>query len=174
MSKKFTLIIFLCLTIKIYGQQEKLDTFQLNLFATSIDRVEAEGKNIMDFIVRKYRHTGYYVDIHYIVDTLSKILLKCGYCEYYEENFNDTVLYKTTFYFDHGDFKLAHLLTASKGNQVPQGKLYFTNKHGQVAQVLHITNSKAWDLKRIQEKTKEFLLDFAGIVAMIERRKNSS
>src|SRR4029079_2913552 len=122
--------------------------------------------DIGHFVVRKYRHTSYDVDVHYIIDTISETLLKCGYYEYSQETRSDRILYKTTFYYDNGDFKLAVLQISSKGRSIPNVKLYFINEQDQIVQMLSSTNNETWDLARIQKTTKQFLLDFAGILAM--------
>lgn len=73
MFKQLLILFFLFLTFRGYGQNKKLDTVQLNLSAFSIDSAEASGRNIGDYILRKYRHTGYHVEIHYIIDTVSNV-----------------------------------------------------------------------------------------------------
>jgi hypothetical protein len=171
MFKQLLLLFFLFLTYTGYGQSKKFDTVQLNLSASSIDSAETSGRNIGDFILRKYRHTRYHVDIHYIVDTVSKRLLKCGYYEYYSGNEDETELRKAIFYYDKGNFLLTKLFTVSKGNKIALGKLYFEHQNGKVVGLQSSAVNKSWDLNRVQDKTNDFLLDFAGIVDLMERRK---
>lgn len=172
MLKQLPLLFFLFFTYTGYGQKEKLDTVQLNLTTISIDSTQKGGRDIGDFIVRKYQHTGYYVDIHYIVDTVSKTLLKCGYYEYYSGNQGETELRKAIFYYDKRTFLLTKLSTVSKGNERALGKLYFEHQNNKVVGLQSSPANKSWDLNRVQDVTNEFLLDFEGIDDLIERRKN--
>lgn len=173
MFKQLPLLVFLFLTHTSYSQRGKLDTVQLNFSASSIDSAESNSKNIGVFIVTKYQHTGYHVEINYIIDTVSKRLLKCGYYEYYSGSEDETKLQKTIFYYDKGSFLMAKLSTVLKGNEAETGKLYFEHHNNKVVGFQSVTSNRYWDLHRVQNKTNEFLLDFAGIIDLIEKRKHS-
>lgn len=171
-TKKVFCIFLLFLATNGFSQKGNVETAQLNRLAVSIDSIESTGENIRTYIVRKNLHTGYRLDIHYVIDTTSMTLLKCGYYEYYQNSRGDTTLYKATFYYHNGAFKLADLQTSVEGRHSPTERLYFVNEYGKIVKLISASDTERWDLPSIQDRVEEFLLDFSGIVAMIEKKKS--
>jgi hypothetical protein len=138
-----------------FSQESPTNLININRHASAIDSIEDSKTNIVHFIVRKYMHNQDKLEVHYIIDTLNKILLKCIH-ESRSEEYRSTYVQKATFYFINNKMVKLFFEDFKDSIQVFSYSIYFDSSENKFNQDNLIPPNilNRWDATQIRGNIK--------------------